>query len=222
MELDPQELKIAERYKLLIGCVVPRPIALVSTCSPEGVDNVAPYSFFAGVSSNPMTLLFCPANTHAGGEKDTLRNAKPEAEGGLGEFVVNVAAEAYAARVAACAEAAPAEVSEFDLTGLTTAPCSVVRPKRVAESPVSFECRTEQLIRLNPGQPAGGNVIIGRVVRVHLIEGLTNERMHTDPDVLAAVGRMGGLGYCFTRERYELPIGVDALAVSPDGSAPRR
>lgn len=212
MHLDPAALTIAERYKLLIGCIVPRPIALVSTISPDGRVNAAPFSFFAGVGSNPMTLLFCPANKEDGTEKDSLRNAKPASEGGVGEFVVNVVSEAIERRMAACAEPLGYGESEFALSGLTAAASTVVRPPRVAESPVSFECRTVQVVRTNPGAASGGNIVIGQVVLVHARDGLLNERLHTDPDQLRAIGRMGGLGYCRTRERFEMPMGRAALA----------
>jgi flavin reductase (DIM6/NTAB) family NADH-FMN oxidoreductase RutF len=212
MDLDPASIPIADRYKLLIGCIVPRPIAFVSTISPAGQLNLAPFSFFAGVGSNPMTLLFCPANTPEGGEKDSLRNAKPVAEGGTGEFVVNIVSEDIARQMAACAEPLPYGESEFDLSQLTPAPSMKVRPPRVAECPASFECRTAQVIRTNPGKPAGGNIVIGEVVHIHLREGLTNERFHTDPAKLAAIGRMGGLGYCTTRDRFDIPLGRAAIA----------
>lgn len=221
MQLDPKTLNVAERYKLLIGCIVPRPIAFVSTLSLDDVPNIAPFSFFAGVGSNPMTLLFCPANTPEGGEKDTLRNCKPADEGGLGEFVVNVVTEDYAARMAACAEAAAPEVDEFELSGLERAPSLIVKPPRLAASPVAFECQTRQVVRTNPGAPAGGNVVLGEVVQIHLSEGLTNERMHTDPDQLGAIGRMGGLSYCRTKDRFEMPMGLKALELHPEGAAPR-
>jgi flavin reductase (DIM6/NTAB) family NADH-FMN oxidoreductase RutF len=215
MELDPALLPAAERYKLLIGCIVPRPIALVSSLSPDGRPNLAPFSFFNGVGSDPMTLLFCPANKADGSMKDTLRNVLPIADGGTGEFVVNVASEPYATRMAAAAEPLPYGESEFDLSGLTPAPSLTVRPSRIAESPVCFECRTLQVVRLNPGIPAGGNIVIGRVVHVHLADGLANERLHIDPERLAAIGRMGGLGYCRTRERFTMPMGREALPLKP-------
>src|ERR1043165_190163 len=101
MELDPLALAPADRYKLLIGCIVPRPIALVSSVSPDGRPNLAPFSFFNGIGSDPMTLLFCPVNSPDGTKKDTLRNVDLPEEDGTGEFVVNVATEAYARRVAA-------------------------------------------------------------------------------------------------------------------------
>lgn len=126
--LVPAELTVAERYSLLIGCVTPRPIAFVSTVSAEGRPNLAPFSFFNAVGSNPMTLLFCPANTPEGGEKDTLRNAKPVDEGGTGEFVVNVATHAIRRAVAGAAEDLPFGESEFELVGLTPTACDIARP----------------------------------------------------------------------------------------------
>src|SRR5215468_11478699 len=119
MELDPAAISPADRYKLLIGCIVPRPIAFVSTVSSDGRHNLAPFSFFNGVGSDPMTLLFCPANKPDGSPKDSLRNAQPPADGGLGEFVVNVATEAYERKMAAAAEPLPYGESEFELVGLT-------------------------------------------------------------------------------------------------------
>jgi flavin reductase (DIM6/NTAB) family NADH-FMN oxidoreductase RutF len=213
MHLDPVKLSQPDRYKLLIGLIVPRPIAWVSTISPKGKLNLAPFSFFAGVGSDPMTLLFCPANKADGTEKDSLRNAKPEAEGGVGEFVVNMVSEDLALPMAVSAEPLEYGESEFDLAHLTPAPSIAVRPPRVEQSPASFECRTMQVIRTNPGVAAGGNIVIGRVVHVHVRDDLLNERLHTDPGKLKAVGRMGGLGYVKTsnpNERFELPMGIKA------------
>lgn len=217
MQFDPAALAPADRYKLLIGAVVPRPIAWVSTTSPEGEFNLAPFSFFCGVGSDPMTLLFCPANKPDGTEKDSLRNAKAVAEGGVGEFVVNVVSEELARAMAACAEPLPYGENELEMlkklgVHLHTAPSAAVRPPRLAESPLSFECRTTQVIRTNAGKPAGGNIVIGQVLHVHAREGLVNDRFHVDPDKLLAIGRMGGSSYCFTRERFEMPMGKSALA----------
>jgi flavin reductase (DIM6/NTAB) family NADH-FMN oxidoreductase RutF len=216
MQFDPRQLAQPERYKLLIGCIVPRPIAFVSTISPTGELNIAPFSFFAGVGSNPMTLLFCPANKPDGSEKDSLRNAKAVAEGGVGEFVVNVATEAYERQMAACAEPLEYGQSEFAMSGLHAAPSVKVRPPRLAESPVSFECRTTQVVRTNPGAAAAGNIVIGEVVWIHVSDapGLLSDRFHTDPAKLRAIGRMGGLGYVRTADpanRFELPMGRKAL-----------
>jgi flavin reductase (DIM6/NTAB) family NADH-FMN oxidoreductase RutF len=204
MELDPEHLSPADRYKLLIGGVMPRPIAFVSTISPEGQHNLAPFSFFTGVGSNPMTLLFCPANHPDGSEKDTLRNAKPVAEGGTGEFVVNVVQHAYAHKMSAASANLPYGQSEFEHTGLTPVASTRVRSPRLAEAPLSFECRTLQVIRTNPGQTAAGNVVIGTVVHLHVADEVINARFHLDPAILDLVGRMGGETYCTTRDRFNI------------------
>lgn len=213
MEFHPEALSTQNRYKLLIGTIVPRPIAFVSTVSPSGRTNLAPFSFFNGVGSNPMTLLFCPANQPDGTEKDTLRNCKPVEEGGTGEFVVNLAVESYATAVAAAAEPLGPAESEFDLVGLDVARSKVVRPPRVADSPVAFECRTTEVLRTNPGRPGGGNVVLGRVVHMYVRDDLVNDRMHIDADKLAAIGRMGGAAYVTTRDRFEMPRGRAALDI---------
>ena len=158
-----------------------------------------------------MTLTFCPGNKADGGEKDTLANCKPIEEGGTGEFVVNLAIEPYARQVAAAAEELAPGDSEFDLTGLTPLPSRLEAPPRVGESPFAFECRTTQVLRTNPGQPAAGNLVVGEVVYVHAQEELLDDRMHVDAARLRAIGRMGGLSYCTTRDRFELPRGKDAL-----------
>jgi len=216
MEMSPDDLSPRQRYKLLIGCVVPRPIALVSTVSPHGRLNLAPFSFFNGVGSNPMTVMFCPANRpDDGGDKDTLRNCKPSTEGGVGQFVVNAAIEGYRHRVAAAAEALDYGDSEFELVGLTPAPSRVVKPPRVAESPWAFECETVQVIRTNPGVPGGGNAVLGRVVHVWARDDVVNENFIVDAGALGAIGRMGGFGYCTTRDRFEMPPGRPALEPDP-------
>ena len=213
MELNPNDLSQPDRYKLMIGCIVPRPIAFVSTISPQGRLNLAPFSFFNGVGSNPMTILFCPANRPDDGqEKDTLRNCKPRVEGGVGQFVVNAASEVYRRRVAAAAEPLEYGRSEFELVGLTPAPSRVVQPPRVAESAYAFECETITVVRTNPGAPGGGNVVIGRVVHIYVRDDVVNDRMHVDPDRLLNIARLGGLGYCTTHDRFEMPMGRRALA----------
>lgn len=218
MHINPETIAIEERYKLLIGGILPRPIALVSTMSPgtgdgqPGLLNVAPFSFFAGVGSNPMTLLFCPANKPDGSEKDTLINAKPTTEGGRGEFVVNVVSEPFARRMAACAEPLAYGQSEFAVSGLTTVASATVTPPRVAEALLAFECQTVQVIRTNPGRPSGGNIVLGRVVSIFAAEGIVSDRMHIDAAKLDAIGRMGGTQYCTTRDRFDMPMGIKALS----------
>jgi flavin reductase (DIM6/NTAB) family NADH-FMN oxidoreductase RutF len=212
MEIDPAGLPANLRYNLMIGAIVPRPIAVVGTAGPDGRPNVAPFSFFMGTGSDPMCLVVSVANPPGGtGEKDTLRNAKPVDEGGTGEFTVSVCTEDNLARIVACAEPLPYGESEFALAGLTPVPGTKVRAPRVRESPVTFECRTRQVIRMAPGRVGASNLLIGEVIHVHLDDALAHERFHIDPAKLRAVGRMGGLAYCTTRERAALPYGRGSL-----------
>ena len=206
MQIDPAKLDITERYKLQIGAIVPRPIAWVSTKSEAGVSNLAPFSFFSGIASEPYSLLFCPSNKPDGSEKDTLANASA-----TGEFVVNIVTEAQALQMSATAENLPDGESEFDFAGLIEAPSVVVKPPKVAGAPVSFECRTREIVRLAPGMPNGGNVVIGEIVQVHVDDAIIDDRYRIDPAKLAAVGRMAGLTYCPTRQRVDIPFGAKAL-----------
>lgn len=212
MEIDPDSLPVDRRYALMIGAIVPRPIAVVGTCDALGRPNLAPFSFFTGFGSEPMGLVVSVANPPGGaGEKDTLRNAKPGSEGGTGAFTVSVATESNIAQVVACAEALAHGESEFELSGLTPIAGHRVRAPRPAESPVTFECVTQQVVRMAPGLPGASNLLIGRVVLVHVRDDLVDARLRIDPARLAAVGRMGGIEYCSTHERAAIPSGREAL-----------
>ena len=214
MEIDIPSLAQPDRYKLLIGLIVPRPIAWVSTVSRDGRANLAPFSFFNGVSSEPPALLFCPANKSDGTIKDTLRNILESSRDGTGvggQFVVNIVPHGLRGEMSASAEELPYGESEFELAGLTRAGSRVVGCPRVAEAPACFECEAMQVIRLAPGAPGGGNVVIGRVLWAHVRDDIMNERHHIDPAKLDALGRMAGMSYCTTRERLDVPWGSEAL-----------
>jgi flavin reductase (DIM6/NTAB) family NADH-FMN oxidoreductase RutF len=149
-------------------------VALVSTVDSNGVHNLAPFSFFSGVGSNPPTVLFCPAiraldATHADIRKDTLRNVEE-----TGEFVINVVSEAIAAAANATAADVPPEVDEFVLAGLTPQASEVVRPARVAESPAQMECKLLQVIYTSR-EPGGGVIVLGEVVRFHVRKSLVDD-----------------------------------------------
>jgi flavin reductase (DIM6/NTAB) family NADH-FMN oxidoreductase RutF len=214
-EIDPSTLSASERHKLLIGCVTPRPIAFVSSVSRDGHTNLAPFSFFNAAGSAPMTLLFCIGAKPGGGDKDTLRNVVPAAEGGVGEFVVNLAVEDYARQMSATADPLPYGESELEMAAFTPAPSRRVKPPRVLESPVSFECLTSHVIRLGTGEPGSSTVVLGHVVHVWLREDVADERLRIDPAALRTIGRMGGPTYCRTRERFDLPRDQSALSVPP-------
>lgn len=200
--IDPAERQAHEIYKLMTGIIIPRPIALVSTVDREGVANLAPFSFFCGVGSAPPTLLFCPALRAARAtdrvpQKDTLRNVEE-----TGEFVVNVVSESIAAAANATAADVPPEVDEFQLSGLTAVPGSVVRAPRVAESPAQMECKLIQVIYTSH-KPGGGVIVLGEIVRFHVRAELV-DNFRVDPAGLDAVGRMAGNTWVRTRDRLEL------------------
>ncbi|MDX2115315.1 MAG: flavin reductase family protein [Planctomycetota bacterium] len=215
MIIDPEQIDQADRYKLLIGGIVPRPIAWVSTLSKRGEPNLAPFSFFCGVSSRPMSLAFCPANKPDGTLKDTLRNILETSDDGAGTnapFVVNIVSMELARQMAATAEELDHGSSEFDLAGLATAPSTSVAPPRVEAAALAFECLTISVTTLAPAEPGGGNIVVGRVQRVYARDNLVTDRHHIDPAQLDAVGRMAGLTYCSTRDRFDIPWGRAALA----------
>jgi len=200
MELDPRSMAADLCYKLVIGCVVPRPIAVVSTISPDGVPNVAPFSYFTVASHDPLSLAFCVGGPKADGAmKDTLRNARPVEDGGLGEFVVNVADETYAAGMARTGESRGEGGCALDHARPTPPPPPAVRPPRVGEASVSFECRTTHVIPIGVAR-----LVIGEVVQIHVRDHLVDDRMRVDPDKLAAIGRMAGNDYVRTRDRFEI------------------
>ena len=203
-EFLPAELTRQQRYKLMVGLIVPRPIAWVSSLSPTGASNLAPYSFYNGVSSNPMTLMFCPANKRDGTEKDSMKNALLPSEGGLGEFVVNVVTEELGQAMAKTAQEVPYGESEFDLASLAAKDSRLVRPPRVADSVAAFECKTTQVVRLNPGAPAGGNLVLGEVVAIHIREDLIGEEGRINGEQLHAIGRLGGPKFCRLSDQFEI------------------
>ncbi len=202
LSFNPAECQQRQNYKLMTGIIVPRPIALVSTMSRDGVANLAPFSFFSGVGSAPPTVLFCPALRASepdgpGAKKDTLRNVEE-----TGEFVINVVSEAMAAGVNASSTEAPPEVDEFPLSGFTPVASQVVRPYRVSESPAQMECKLLQVIYTGHA-PASGVIVLGEVVRFHVREDLV-ENFRVDPAGLDAIGRMAGNTWVRTRDRIEI------------------
>ena len=208
LSINPADSQARQVYKLMTGIIVPRPVALVSTLDRNGVPNLAPFSFFTGVGSNPPTVLFCPVvrsaavgSADADGlpdlRKDTLRNVEE-----TGEFVINVVSEAISDAANATAAEVPPDVDEFVLSGLTPRASEVVRAARVAESPAQMECKLLQVIYTSR-EPGAGVIVLGEIVRFHVLESLVDD-FRVDPDGLDAVGRMAGNTWVRTRDRIEL------------------
>ncbi|MCB2102234.1 MAG: flavin reductase family protein [Rhodobacterales bacterium] len=153
------------------SCIVPRPIAWITTLSADGVVNLAPFSFFNGIASDPPMVMFSATGTTLGQPKDTLRNCRE-----TGEFVVNMATEDMKEAMNATCAPLPPEDDELALAGLTALPSRHVAPPRVAESPVHLECRVHDVIALPADDPASPNtLVLGRVLGVHI-----DERVLTD------------------------------------------
>lgn len=200
MIFDPAAETPQNIYKLLIGAVVPRPIALVSSLSADGIPNLAPFSFFNAVCANPPLLCFAVSRPGPGaesGKKDTLANIEA-----TGEFVVNIVSENFAEQMNLTAGNYPPEVDEFAVAGLTPATSVKVKPARVAEAKVSMECRLFQLVTLSE-RPMGGSLVLGEVVSIYADESMVTD-FRVDPEGLQAIGRMGGLTYTRTRDRFDI------------------
>lgn len=180
---------------MLIGAVVPRPIAFVSTVSPHGARNLAPFSFFNALSGEPPIVCFSTA--HRQPRKDTYLNVQA-----TGEFVVNIVTEDIAEAMNLTSGEYPLGADEFEIAGLTPAPATMVRAPRVLESPVNMECKLMQIIDLS-ARPRGASLILGEVVLLHVDDRIV-DNFKIDPEKLRAIGRMGANDYCRTRDRFEM------------------
>jgi flavin reductase (DIM6/NTAB) family NADH-FMN oxidoreductase RutF len=199
MNVRPAQIPYRDFYRILLSSVAPRPIAWVSTLN-NGHLNLAPFSFFNAVSAKPPLLGFSPSLRLVDGHsapKDTLRNIRETRE-----FVVNVVTFAVADAMNITSGEYDSSVDEFGLAKLNTRPSQVVRPSQVAESPVSFECELNRIIDFGT-EPPSGSLVIGEIVCVHLEESVLKED-RLDPDTLDLIGRMGGVQYSRTTERFDL------------------
>ena len=198
MLLDFEKLTPRESYPWLINAINPRPIAWVSTISADGKTNLAPFSFFQGVCASPPTLLFCGANDRTGKKKDSVLNV-----GQVPEFVVNVVPYALREIMNLTASPLPHGESEFEKFHIATVPSVKVRPPRVADAPVAFECKLDRIVCIGDG-PLAGNVVFGTVVCLHVSEAVLGADGQLDPRKLDTIGRMGGDYYTRTTELFTI------------------
>ncbi|MGA2211824.1 MAG: flavin reductase family protein [Bryobacteraceae bacterium] len=198
MIVDPASTDYVNVYKLLIGSVVPRPIAFVSTVNSDGAFNLAPFSFFTVASANPPVLLInVSRRSNPDPRKDTLRNITIARE-----FVVNVVSEEIGEKMNLCAGEYPPEVDEFEVSGLTPIPSDLVKAPRVAESPINMECRLLYTLEMS-GLEGGGHLVLGQVIRFHIDDAYFHN-YRIDADKLGAIGRMAGNSYTRTLDRFDL------------------
>ncbi len=198
MKVDPSELSRQERHMLMGSVVVPRPIALVSTVSSDGILNLAPYALFSLVCYHPIPIVaFTPMRRLGVSKKDTLVNIEETKE-----FVINVVTEEIAEKMNLTSKVFPPEVDEFKISGLTPVPSDLIQVPRVSESPVNMECRLSEIVEF--GKPhITGEMILGEVLRVHIREDLYRDGI-VDSLSLGAIGRMGWAYYTRTRDLFEM------------------
>jgi len=197
VELELAQLPVLERYKLLIGLVIPRPIAWVSTWSENGVANCAPFSFFNVISEVPPLCILSFNWRSDGAIKHTLKNIRR-----TGEYVVNLADEATANAMHLTGTEIPEAESEFSRFGLTPAPAKVVKHPRIAEAAASLECRVERRINFGPER----EMVVGEILWIHARDGIIDPvTKRISEERYRPVGRLFANRYCTTRQRFDLP-----------------
>jgi len=199
VQIDMAGLGVTQVYKLLIGSIVPRPIALTSTIDSNGITNLAPFSFFSGVSSDPPCVMLAITRKPDGGKKDTLRNIEANRE-----FVVNTVAHWMAGPMNQCSAEYPPGESEFEKVGLTPLPSVKVRPPRVKESPIHMECELFKMVEIGDGRVGSSVIVVGRILMMH-VHAAAYENGKIKLDAIDPVSRLSGISYGRTSGVYEIP-----------------
>ena len=198
MQIDPKAASQRDIYKILTGTVIPRPIGWISTVSEGGIPNLAPFSFFNAVGEDPPHVMFSTVHT-GNAHKDTLNNVLA-----TGEFVVNMATEALAEAMNATSVNLPPEGNEFEYAGLTPLPSVLVKPFRVKESPVHFECRMVHQYTLEGHKDGGATIIIGRIVMFHIDDSVLTEDFKINPEMYRPIARLAGNNYATVGEIFSI------------------
>ncbi len=215
MIIDPSAYPTGKLFGLLTTAIAPRPICFASTIDAAGNVNLSPYSFFNVFGANPVTFVFSPSRrVRDGSIKHTLENLRE-----VGEVSINIVNHRMVEQMSLASTEYAKGVNEFTKAGFTEVASEMIRPPRVAESPVSFECVLDRIIESGNG-PGSGNLVIARAVRIHVRDEFLDEKGYLDNSLLDLVGRMGGNDYLRATEeaKFEIPkplarlgIGVDAL-----------
>ncbi|MCX7738374.1 MAG: flavin reductase family protein [Hydrogenothermaceae bacterium] len=186
MEFNLSELTGESVYKLMLSCIVPRPIAWISTISKEGIYNIAPFSFYTGITSKLPLILVSIGRKESSVKKDTWKNIDE-----VGDFVINIVTHDLVEKMNITATAFEEEVDEFVQADLTPIPSHTVKSPRIKESLINIECRKHMIIEI-----ADMGVVIGEILKFHIEDSLLNEKGYVDNRKLKVVGRMGGADYC--------------------------
>ena len=211
--IDPKDIKIPQLHRYLLGAVGPRPIAFASTIDKDGIANLAPFSFFNAFSANPPILVFSPARSgRTNTNKDTYNNIKD-----LPEVVINVVNYDLVHQMSLASSPYPSSTDEFIKSGLTPLDSECIKPYRIKESPVQFECKVNQVIELGD-QGGAGNLIICEVLRIHVDEEILDDNQMIDQHKIDLVSRMGGNWYCRADENsmFEIPKPITTCGIGYD------
>ena len=198
MKIDIATTPVVDAYQMLVGLVTPRPIAWVTTLSPSGVVNLAPFSFFNTFGANPPVVVFSPTLKRDGGKKDTLLNIEANSE-----FVVNASSEKHAELINLSSKMLPSDESELALTHQSTIPSTNVQVPRLADVAFSLECKVLQIVPVGNG-PISANLVIGQVVTMHIDDEVLDSKGLPDPRKIKAIARLGGDYWCRTQDLFEL------------------
>ena len=196
-QLDFSTLAPVDAYRWLASTVTPRPIAWVSTRSRDGINNLAPFSFFQVISDEPPTLLV-NVGLRDGMPKDTLRNVQE-----TGELVIQLVSAEQAEAMNASAASLPHGISEFEHCAIPCEPARLVQVARVSGAPVAFECRVAQILPY-PAQTPNCHLVFAEVLLAHIDDSVLDERGRIDPARLDLLGRLGGTAYSYTRQRFDM------------------
>lgn len=198
MEIDLSILPVENAHDLFTSAIIPRPIAWVSSVDAEGHVNLAPFSFFTGITWRPPTLCFSVANRRDGTDKDTIRNVRA-----TGSFVVNMVSEELAAGMVATSATLSPGVDEAQNAGIEMTPSSRVSAPRVKQARIAFECVLDRIVTVGEGACAG-NLVLGTVKLMHVVDKIMTPEGTVDCAKLNAVGRLSGTKYCHVRSAFEI------------------
>lgn len=201
--INPSDLSAPERHSLMLSIIIPRPIGLISTISADGLPNLAPFSYFQAVSAVPPLLIFCPNRNRFGKTKHSLINARDQRE-----FVACMVTEEMAEAINYASGEFPDGINEFKEAGFTPITSELVKPFRVAESPVQMECRVRDVIEFSD-QPLGGSIVIGEIVLFHINEDIlvktASQHQTLDSQLYKPISRLGGIAYGLLGKTFDMP-----------------
>ncbi len=198
MQFNPNELEHTAVYKLLTGSIIPRPIGWISTVDANGINNLAPFSYFNAVGEDPPHVMF---STTRGNDtnKDTLNNVLAN-----GQFVVNMVTEELAEKMNTTAQTVPSDVDEFQLAEVTPIPSTLIKPMRVKESLVTFECEMVHHYFLENHKNGGACIVIGRIVMMHFDDSILLENYKINLETYKPIARLAGSNYAKLGELFSI------------------